>query len=339
MKKSVIVLFTTVFIICIMWFSSPVYKSLDTIYVSTVFPHKKDIYDSVISKGTIEAGKSKEIYLSTTSMIDSVYVEIGDFVKAGDALIEVTPTNNIIDTGVVEEIVPELSNIDLGTVETLLDKYKIDANEYLQSIVTFNGNKETQEPIVISPMEGVVTQLNAAEGEACSSYKAAVVVSDLNDINVRVQVPELYIDRIKEGQDVEITGDAFSKKYSGKVKKIYPTAMRKSSITGVGETTVDTIVSINNPDLSLKPGFTVTTKIYTKKKTDVFTLPYNCIFQEGEREYVYVTDNGIATKKQVSTGLELNDEVEITFGLKGADKVIISPSEKVKDGASVAEKR
>ncbi len=337
MKKNLIIIGITAFIIAAMWLSSPLYRAKDSLYVSTVSPQKKDIYDSVISRGSVEASESKEIYLSTPSMINEVYVEIGDYVEEGDVLLEVDPTNKMIDIGIVSSIIPELSDVEINTIETLMENYKIDAAEYLQAINVFNDSQTSQEPIVASPMQGVVTQLNAIKGKACSSYKAAVVVSDLENMHVRIQVPELYIDRIKEGQEVEITGDAFSKKYRGAVEKIYPTAIQKNTITGVGETVVDTIVSISNPDSLLKPGYSVTAKIYTQKKTDVFTLPYSCILQEGNREYVYIADRGIAIKRHINTGLELDDEVEITYGLKGKEKIIVSPPEKMSDGSPVEE--
>lgn len=339
-NRSIFTISATVLIIAVMWFSSPAFNRKSPISVSVINPEIKDIYDSVISKGNIEDGDAREIRVAASSQVKDVYIEVGDKVEAGQVLFDVVSSSRQTLTD-ISAFIPEVEKIDYKAVELLAKQYGIDPEYYLGQILpAFNASEEVTESSITSPISGVVTSLEAKENGTLSGYRAAAVVSDLSKLYVRVQIPELYINRIKTGQEADITGDAFTKTYRGKVEKIYPTATKKSSLTGSGETVVDTLISIENPDGALKPGYSVNAKIYTKKKKSAVTIPYNCILQdEKNNESVFVIKNGTAYKKSIVTGLELDDEIEVTYGLSGAEKVILSPTAQLKDGDKIKEAR
>lgn len=339
-KYSFFTIAVTVLIISVMWFSSPAFNAADPISVTVTTPEIKDIYDSVISKGSIEDGNAREIRVAASSEVRDVFVEVGDTVEAGQALFEIEPATEAI--GDLSSVIPALSGMDYERVKLLMEEYGINPEEYLSEIPAFNptSSKPAGESRITSPISGVITQLNAKENSIISGFRAAAVVSDLSKLYVRVQIPELYIDRIKKGQEVDITGDAFSRTYRGKVEKIHPIATKKSSLTGSGETVVDTLVSISNPDGGLKPGYSVNAKIYTQKKASAVTIPYTCILQDEENsESVFVIKNGIARKVKIRTGLELDDEIEVTRGLDGSEKIVLSPPPQLVNGGNVKEAR
>ncbi len=339
-NKSFFAIATTVLIIFVMWFSSPSFNSKPPISVSAVNPEIKDIYDSVISKGSVEDGDAREIRVVASSHVKDVYIEVGDSVEAGQVLFDVIqPSRQSIAD--ISALIPEVSESEYEAIELLMKQYGIDPEEYLGQILpAFNASQQQTQSAITSPISGVVTKLDAKENSTISSYRAAAVISDLSKLYVRVQIPELYINRIKKGQDVDITGDAFAKTYRGKVEKIYPTATKKSSLTGSGETVVDTLISITNPDGGLKPGYSVNAKIYTQKKKSAVTVPYNCILQDDKNnESLFVIKNGVVYKKNITTGLELDNEIEVTHGLSGREKIVLSPTVQLKHGDKIKEVR
>ena len=111
-----------------------------------------------------------------------------------------------------------------------------------------------------------------------------------------------------------------------------PIANKKTSLTGSSETTVDVVLSVKSKNTELRPGYTVNAKIFTDTHTDALTLPYSCIFQEGDKEYVYVIKDGILAKTAIRTGFELENKVEILKGIKESDMIVDNPSTTLHDG-------
>jgi len=333
-RRGIILVGITVLIICGMWRYSPLFKMSQPIDITAVIPEKKDIYDSVISRGNIEEGDSTEIYIATTAKIDAIHAEIGDYVKGGDILFEASESD-VKDINVFKDV-PEIPGIDPDMLKSFIKEYNIDPEKYLSQINTVRDSGAEFESEIASPISGVITQINVEKDDIVSGYHPIAVVSDFSKLYVRVQIPEIYIDRVKVGHDVDITGDAFSKTYRGKVEKIYPKAIKKTSLTGTGETVIDTIISITYPDIGLKPGYSVSAKIYTKKKVDAITIPYDCIMQDDmNREFVFVIKDDIIYKKRIATGLELDDEVEIVYGLDSDETLVFAPTQNLRNGQKV----
>ena len=96
---------------------------------------------------------------------------------------------------------------------------------------------------------------------------------------------------------------------------------------GVGqETVVETIVSIDNANYRIKPGFTAKAKIITEKNDNVLLVPYEAVRAENNgEEYVYTYVDGKALKTPIDTGKEYENGFEVLDGLEKGDKVISTP--------------
>ena len=327
----------TIITIGILWFTSPTFLALEPIPITITHAEKKDIYDSVIARGNIEEGDSQEIYLSSSAKIDQVCVSVGDSVENGQVLFEVSPAENPLAAGGnLSALLPELGDIHPEEIISVFSEYGIDAQDILSQQVPAVSS-EPQEPEVRSPIAGIVTSINAKKDALLSNYQAIATVSDFSKLLVRVQIPEMYISRIQVGQSVDITGEAMEgRTYLGTVEKIYPVAKQKASLTGSGETVVDTMIRIINPDELLKPGYSVSAKIYTQKKSGALTIPYDCVWQDDQnRELVFVEQDGQVYKKRIQTGLELEKEIEVVRGLEKDDAVVLSPPKELKNGTKV----
>lgn len=321
----------TAVVICVMWYNSPSFDAADAVEVIAVSPQKKNIYDSVIARGKIEEGNAKQVIIPP-SLIEKAYFTVGDRVEKGELLFDVkTQSESTANAAAYQAI----SNMGSEELQALVNEYGFTAEELLPQKAISTQLKAEK---IYSPISGVITAMNAREGSSFYGYTPAAVVSDFGSLFVRLQVPEMYVERIKKGQSAEIKGEAFSKKYSGKVYQIYPKAKEKSSLTGGGETVIDTLITIDNADAKLRPGYSVETKIYTSHKQNAITLPYECIVQdEDNRELVFLIKDGRVYRKEIATGLELESETEITRGLTVTDIVALNPSLEWKDGTLVKE--
>jgi HlyD family secretion protein len=187
-----------------------------------------------------------------------------------------------------------------------------------------------------SPIDGVVTAVNAKEGETAvmgtMNFAGTVIltVSDLSEIITEVQVDEADFPRLKMGQPAEIIVDALGgRKYDGKVIEI--SASAKASTSGnqsnIRQFTVK--VAVTHPDADLKPGVTTRVKLMADKRAGVVRVPIGAVRTEekhGEQVfYVFVDEKGKAAKRVVKTGLSDDLYTEVTDGVKDGDQVLVGP--------------
>ena len=150
---------------------------------------------------------------------------------------------------------------------------------------------------------------------------------------VSVLVGESSISSIKKGQKAEISGSGFSGVYSAEVISVGKSA-RKISMGTSKVVAVDVVIKIDEPDDSIKSGFTAKVKIFTDKEQEVLTVPYSAVMQDDQTEYVFVLQDDRAVRKDIKTGRELANGCEVLEGIE-AGEIIITTAQSVKNGSRV----
>ncbi|MCH5347914.1 MAG: HlyD family efflux transporter periplasmic adaptor subunit [Oscillospiraceae bacterium] len=143
-----------------------------------------------------------------------------------------------------------------------------------------------------------------------------------NTFSVQVYVPEQDISKVALGQIAEITGDAFpGVTYLGEVSKISDIAT-KVQLGTVQKTAVEVTVNINEPEESLKQGYTAQVKLITSEPDIMTIVPYDAVDQDDTGEFVYILTDGRAYKRYIETGEELSDGVELKTVLDENERII-----------------
>ena len=149
---------------------------------------------------------------------------------------------------------------------------------------------------------------------------------DLSSMISRTYVNEVDIRVIKEGQDVNITLDAFpEKKLTGKVV----------SVANVGEQKPNTDskvfqvnIEINESDTTLRPAMTTGNTIIAEVIPDVIFVPLEALHSQGDTlTYVLVKDGISYHKQEVVIGKSNDDEAIVLEGLSEDDVVYLSNPE------------
>lgn len=189
---------------------------------------------------------------------------------------------------------------------------------------------------VYSNISGVVTQVNATSGNFTQAQSPLIVVTDINSLQIKAEVDESVISEVQIGQAVTIHGIALTKQYTGKVIQIYPTA--HSVISDMGKkNVVSVIISIDHADASIKPGYSTNIVIRTAENNKAVILPYTAVDEDNaNQKYVYICNNGTAVRKNITTGKEYANAVEITSGVTMGDVVISNPAAIKNNGAKIS---
>jgi len=195
--------------------------------------------------------------------------------------------------------------------------------------------------IIRAPFDGTVLTKNAEVGEivapfgASTTSRAAVVtIADMNSLMVEADVSESNIEKIKQGQDCEITLDSNpGKRYQGYVFKIVPTADR-SKATVLVKVAFKSYDSSVLPEMSAKVSF-LSEKTKQEDQTPVLTLSLSAIEDLDGKKIVYIVADDKAIQKEITTGRLFGSYVEIISGLEEGEKIIDNLNEKIKDGVQV----
>lgn len=196
-------------------------------------------------------------------------------------------------------------------------------------------NLSKSQSSIIAENDGVVTALNAVDGAANNGMQPVVVVQDIENLEAIVSLGKYDANKVKVGQEVIIKGG--DKIYKGKVNFIDPAAKKVSSIAG-NDTTLGVEVAILEKAPELKIDFDVDIDILIGEVDNALKVPVESVkFEKGNKNLVYVLENGIVKEKSVEIGLQSDTDMEIKSGISKGEKVILNPSTSIKDGTKVKE--
>ncbi len=159
--------------------------------------------------------------------------------------------------------------------------------------------------------------------------KVASVV-DTGKVRIKIGVSEKDIHKIRKGQDVTVSVDAFPRDaYQGTVF----TAGMKANETSL--TFPVEIVLLNNREPSLKPGMVARIKIQTGKHNQVVSIPQDVILTEGDTSFVFVERDGTAHRINIVPDRTIDSHTIVDEGLSPGDLLITVGAQTITEGEKV----
>lgn len=206
-----------------------------------------------------------------------------------------------------------------------------------QAQATLKAAKLQREQLRLkAAIDGTVTAVNAKEGSQVSMQSPLLVIADLSTLGVKAALNELDGAKVKAGQEVIISSAALgSKTIKGVVEKVGLEALAANAYQSTGSRVVNVDVKLTEKADELKPGFSVDLKIVLASKQGVLAVPYECLFQEGKKTFVYTVNEGKLVKTEVIPGTANDTKQEILQGLNEGDRVVLSPIPSYYEGMEV----
>jgi HlyD family secretion protein len=179
-----------------------------------------------------------------------------------------------------------------------------------------------EKAVITAPFDGVVASLGAKVGEMVSSGTPMVVLVDVSQFHIDVEIDEIDISQITEGQEVLITLDALpDEEIAGHVEAIAPTA----SVDG-GVVSYVVAVAIEPTDALMRPGMSANTTITTARNENVLLVPNRYIQIDRESGKMYVErleEDGLTSRVEIETGMRSEFDSEVVAGLEEGDTVVL----------------
>jgi HlyD family secretion protein len=295
-KRTFIIIAAVVVLITALIFLvfKPFGKGADSFAFETATAEKGIITNVVSAIGTLEAITTVEVGTQVSGVIQRIYVDFNSVVKKGQLLarIDTTPLVAQLEQSKASvdqaeaELEYQASNYKrLKTLyekkliaQTEFDKAKYDYNRAKASLSSaksvYNKNKINLDyATILSPIDGVVLNRAVDEGQTvAASFNTPTlftIANDLTQMQVEADVDEADIGKVKSGQRVTFTVDAYpDEKFAGIVSEV-----RLQPVITNNVVTYTVIINAPNPEKKLMPGMTASTTIYVEEKSDVLVIP------------------------------------------------------------------
>jgi HlyD family secretion protein len=192
---------------------------------------------------------------------------------------------------------------------------------------------------IVSPVDGTVVSRNVDVGQTvAASFQTPtlfLIAQDLTKMQVDSNASESDIGYVREGQKATFRVDAFpDRDFDGVVSQV-----RQAPITVQNVVTYDVVVSVENPELLLKPGMTANVNVVTASKAKAVRVPIDALRfappgqppadsaaldgAPGRQTRVWVLDGRKVTPVTITTGLSDGTWVEVAEGdLQAGDRVV-----------------
>ena len=317
---------------------------------------------------TTLAFEAANIFARASGYVLKRYVDIGDHVKAGQLLAEITASeveaqvaqfqNSLQQAqATIRQNEAQRASTDVTSRRISIlakdgwapreqgdtDWYAFQAQKHATTASEYNAaameqqlkftNQQKIYQQVVAPFDGVITQRNIDTGSlitADATGGTSMFSLQRGDtIRVWVYVPQDAAFGVKPGIEAVIRVPAMPNlTFHGKVARI-------ADALQPGTRTLLTEVDVPNPDGALQPGVYCTVELKIPRPAPALIVPASAIIFNQNGMQVAIVKNGVAHLRKIAITTDYGTEVEISDGIKEGDEVILQPPVNLVDGDKV----
>ncbi len=303
---------------------------------------RRELAETLLCYGTVSVDPVNvtSVNLPRAGQITRLLVSQGEVVKKGSPILqlETSPQGSV---GYAQALsaadfarselarVRSLAAQQLATKSQLANAQKafIDAEAALSAQQRMGTG--TKSEWIRAPFDGIVSALNAAQGERIQAGATALQLARLDRLRVILGIEPEDIQRVRPGMPVRLT-PVFSEKLnaSGTIEKIHGMINPQTRL-------VDVIVGLGTEQAArLVPGIRIRGLITLNRRKE-FAVPRQAVLRDAGGPYIFVVRNGRARRINVQTGAESNGAVGITGPFSKGEKVVVLGNYELRDGMAV----
>ncbi len=312
--------------------------------------------------------EAANVYARASGYVLKRYVDIGDHVKAGQLLAEITAPeveyqvaqyqNSLQQAQATQRqnVAQQASTQVTSMRSTVLakegwdtleqgdvDRYSYQAQSHATTAAQYNAaaieqqlkyyNQQKIYQQVVAPFDGVITQRNIDVGSLITADAAGGTsmfsLQQSDVIRVWVYVPQDDAFGVKPGVEAVIRVPAMPNLTA------HGTVTRIADALQPGTRTLLTEVDVPNPDGALQPGVYCTVELKVPRTSPALVVPASAVIFNQDGMQVAVVENDIVRLHKIVITTDYGTEVEVSEGVKPGDQVILQPPVNVADGDRV----
>ncbi|MBQ8335967.1 MAG: efflux RND transporter periplasmic adaptor subunit [Bacteroidaceae bacterium] len=278
---------------------------------------------------TVEAEVKNNIIPNAPLRIGKILVEVGDFVKKGDKLVE-------LDASSLDQLKLQYEN-QLTNFKRIEELYKIggtsksdyDNMKTQLDVTKKNLDNRLENTILVSPIDGVVSARNYDNGDMYGG-QPILVVEQITPVKMKINVSESRYAQTKKNLDVELTFNTYGdEKFKGEIDIVYPTINAMTH-------TFPVEIKLDNENKKVRPGMFGKVVVNYGTKEHVVVPDIAVVKQTGSGDYyVYTYENGKVSHRKVELGRRLGNRYEVVSGIENGATVVTAGQIGLTDGIEV----
>ncbi|MEO6992831.1 MAG: efflux RND transporter periplasmic adaptor subunit [Lacunisphaera sp.] len=288
---------------------------------TTITVTRGEITQVITATGELDAVLSVDVGSQISGQIVALHADFNTPVKKDQVLVEIDPATYQQKLRQAEATLASakatynLSELNAKRTQELFAKSLVTQQEQDQAQADLeqakaqlltnqasveNARVDLSRCTIYSPIDGVVISKLTEVGKTVAASQNVPVLftiaNDLSKMQITAAVAEADIGAVAEGQSVNFTADAFpNRTFHGTVTQVRNAFKVTSNVV-----TYDTIISVDNKDLKLRPGMTANVSIVVARRDNVLRVP-NSALRVRMPEYLIAAKNPAPTKAAGST--------------------------------------
>jgi len=321
------------------------------------------IVEKAVAVGQIQPRQKFQVKSKISGIVRRSLVQVGDTVRAGDALFEIAPDPTPMEVTEVDRQVEsaqasfqraqtEFNRATELTRSGVMPKSEVDSKREQYELarvaltkaqqnrdLTRKGRLTTSgtESIIRAPAAGTILTRAVNPGDPIvplTSYQPGTemaTVADMSDLIFKGTVDEIDVGKLSVGMPARIKVGALpTDVVTGRVSRIAPQAQQKE-----GATLFDVEIELDaGQKITLRAGYSANADVIIREKKDVVTVPERLVtFDDGGKkatvELAPASPKGQPKKIEIKTGISDGLNVEVVSGLRKGDKVVERPPKEI----------
>ncbi len=317
--------------------------------VQVAKPEWRKIQRTAQGQGALFAKESVIIATKMPGYISKVAVDFGDRVRVGQILVEIEREELALQVDAVESALKQAQANHIRAkgdyeraqqlaAEELIPPQRRDAAEADYKVAEANvrsaekaialAQKRLKDTHVASPINGFVQQRFVNSGEYMTAGAKLLEVVDVHPLKLRTPIPERYARLAHIGLMMQVEVDALpGEKFNGRLTRV---------AAGVDQATRSLLVEaeIPNPEGKLRPGYFAHVTGVMGEETVLF-IPRTGVYRYAGVERIFIVQDNKVISREVKTGIEEGNLIEIANGLSENEHVAVSAIDRLADGMTV----
>lgn len=196
------------------------------------------------------------------------------------------------------------------------------------------GYNYSESPVK-APVAGRVVSLVTYIGTTVSQAMPVAKISNTDEMEIKINVPERFVSRVQNGQRVELTFDAYpGEVFGAKVSEVSP-------VLDTSSRTMLVKVRITQRSNKIKIGMYARVKLITESHNNAIVVSSTSIVTRDGNPYIFVVDDvpvegkAKVVQRPVSLGITVDDKTEIVQGLNIGEIIVVKGQSLLNDGSKV----
>ena len=285
--------------------------------------------------GTAKASESVDVTAKVSNLVTAIRFDEGQQVRKGEVLVELDGEQARADLAVANAALTESASQlkrsrELYATKVLSDQQieQIEATYAANQARVAAARSRVNDTVIRAPFDGRVGLRRVSVGSLVAPGTVITTLDDTRAIKLDFTVPERVVAAMRAGLQLEATSVAYpGEVFVGRVDSVdsrVDPATRSVTVRAV----------VPNDKGLLKPGMFMNVRL-SRGEADVLVVPEEALVPEQGDVFVYVVQDGTATKRKVTAGQRTIGSVQVTDGLQAGELVVIEGTQKLRDGAGV----